>query len=175
MALIAIRHAPTHAEGLCVGRYDVATKVPHEDAARTILERWSGAPADFAWSSPLSRCAEPAHLVAHAWSRPHRVDERVLELAYGAWEGRAWSDLQREDGERLRAWMDAWTEAAPPEGESVAALEARVRAWWQTLPSGRHLLVAHAGVVRALRVIVRGATWEEAMREPVPHLQPTRF
>ncbi|MCA9616600.1 MAG: histidine phosphatase family protein [Myxococcales bacterium] len=175
MALIAIRHAPTDAEGLCVGRHEVATKMPHDEAARTIHEGWSGAPPDVVWSSSLSRCLEPARRVAATWHRPHRVDERLLELSYGAWEGRGWDALQHEDGERLRAWMDDWREAAPPGGERVAELEERVRAWWHSLPNGRHLLVAHAGVIRALRVVVDGARWEDAMRAPVPHLQPVHF
>jgi alpha-ribazole phosphatase len=175
VALIAIRHAPTDAEGLCVGRYDVPTKLSHYDAAARVLGGWSGGPASVVWSSPLARCSAPARHVAEAWGRPHRIDERLQEFSYGLWEGRGWDALQREDGERLRAWTEAWRDVAPPGGERLDELEARVRAWWQALPPGRHLLVAHAGVVRALRVIVDGATWADAMRMPVPHLEPVGF
>ncbi|MCB9603459.1 MAG: histidine phosphatase family protein [Sandaracinus sp.] len=177
MALIAIRHAPTDAEGLCVGRYDVSTKVPHDEAARTIHEEWSGAPPDVVWSSSLSRCLEPARRVAATWHRPHRVDERLLELSYGAWEGRGWSALQREDGERLRAWMDAWREAAPPERRTRRRRSKRAcaRGGIRCRTAATCWSRPHAGVVRALRVIVDGATWEEAMRAPVPHLQPVHF
>jgi alpha-ribazole phosphatase len=178
--LIAIRHAPTSAGGICVGRHDVATELTHEDAAERMRRAFDSLPGpevgtiDRVWSSPLSRCREPAAQLACAIGVSHAIDPRLLELDYGIWEGRAWDTIAREDGARMHAWMDAWQSAAPPGGESVATLEARVRAWWGELDAVS-VLVAHAGVVRALRVVARGMTWADAMRTPVPHLEAETF
>lgn len=179
-SLLTIRHAPTHAEGLCVGRHDVPTTITHEEAARTMLTQLQGAAVesvaiDRVWSSPLSRCREPAARIARKLDLALTIEPRVLELHYGAWEGLAWDTITRDDGVRMRTWMDAWETAAPPGGESVATLEARVRTWWDTLDDAAHLLVAHAGVVRALRVVVNRTSWPDAMRAPVPHLVLERF
>lgn len=176
--LITIRHAPTVADGLCVGQHDVPTTITHDDAAeRMRLALSHEREVDTivrVWSSPLSRCREPAARLARALGTSHTIDPRLLELDYGAWEGRAWDTIAREDGARMHAWMNAWQTAAPPSGESVAILEARVRGWWEALDATQ-VLVAHAGVVRALRVIARGMTWAEAMRATVPHLEVERF
>jgi alpha-ribazole phosphatase len=174
LTLLAVRHAPTDADGLCVGRHDVPTHLTHAAAADAMLEALGGATPTWVWSSPVSRCREPAAIVAARLRVPHRIDPRVHELSYGAWEGRAWSALEREDGAQLAAWMEAWRSAAPPGGESVPQLEARVREWAQQLDASTHLLVAHAGVIRASRVIA-GATWDDAMSAPVPHLERLTF
>lgn len=163
-----------------MGRFQPPVRVDHESAAATMraAARQALAPDEApvsVWSSSLTRCAEPARRLALAGGLPHRLDARLLELSYGVWEGRSWEALEREDGARLSAWMAAWREAAPPDGESVMELESRVRAWWSELSDGTHLLVAHAGVVRALRVIVADESWENAMATPVPHLRAELF
>lgn len=170
LRLWAARHAATDAEGLCVGQHDVATFLSAQLAADAIREQVVNIP-DVVHSSPLSRCAEPAALLAAAWGRPHRVDARLLEIHYGEWQGRAWTDIERDDAERFADFMQHWLTAAPPGGEALRSIEARVRTWRAELEPGDHLLVAHAGVVRALRVLTSGVSWPTAMREAVPHIQ----
>ncbi|WP_434042834.1 MULTISPECIES: histidine phosphatase family protein [Sorangium] len=179
--LIAFRHAPVPLSGVCYGRLDVAAELS-ADAAATAIER---ALRDLAlrpgvvWSSPLSRCALPAVELAARLGAPHAVDERLVEIAYGAWEGRAWSDIERDDPIAYAAWLDGWERAGPPGGESAIEVEARVRSFWCALSpacgASPHLLVAHAGVLRALRVVACGASWLEAMSAPAPYLAAERF
>lgn len=210
--LVAFRHAPVPLSGVCYGRLDVSAELAAEAAAAAI-ERGL---ADLrvrpraVWSSPLSRCAAPAAALAARLGAPHAVDERLLEIAYGAWEGRAWSDIERDDPIAYAAWLRDWERLGPPGGESALEVEARVRSFWRALASasgtsvdlgtpgapsvpgatsgassasvlpgspsaGPHVLVAHAGVLRALRVVACGATWPEAMSAPAPHLAPERF
>ncbi|WP_438015580.1 histidine phosphatase family protein [Sorangium sp. So ce315] len=234
--LVAFRHAPVPLSGVCYGRLDVAAELSAE-AAVAAIERGL---ADLrvrpraVWSSPLSRCAAPAAALAARLGAPHAVDERLLEIAYGAWEGRAWSDIERDDPIAYAAWLRGWERVGPPGGESAIEVEARVRSFWRALAvtfgtsvdlgtpgassapgatsgssssapgatsgsssapgatsgsssapgasvppgsssAGPHVLVAHAGVLRALRVVACGATWPEAMSAPAPHLAPERF
>ncbi|WP_437620473.1 histidine phosphatase family protein [Sorangium sp. So ce1151] len=189
--LIAFRHAPVPLAGVCYGRLDVAAELSAEAVATTIERALGdlGLRPRAIWSSPLSRCAGPAAELAARLGVPHAVDERLLEIAYGAWEGRAWSDIERDDPIAYAAWLDGWERAGPPGGESALEVEARVRSFWRALgvtpgaPGGAvdpvgarpHLLVAHAGVLRALRVVACGASWIEAMSAPAPHLVAERF
>ncbi|MGK3985727.1 histidine phosphatase family protein [Sorangium sp. So ce136] len=192
--LIAFRHAPVPLAGVCYGRLDVAAELSAEAVATTIERALGdlGLRPRAIWSSPLSRCAGPAAELAARLGAPHAVDERLLEIAYGAWEGRPWSDIERDDPIAYRAWLDGWERAGPPGGESALDVEARVRSFWRALgatpwASGApgdatdpvvarpHLLVAHAGVLRALRVVACGASWIEAMSAPAPHLVAERF
>ena len=105
--LLAIRHAPTVADGLCVGQHDVPTTIAHDDAAERMRLALDAsrerADVDRVWSSTLSRCREPAARLARALGVPHMIDPRLLELDYGVWEGRAWDTIAREDGARMHA------------------------------------------------------------------------
>lgn len=93
----------------------------------------------------------------------------------GAWEGRTWNEIAASETEQYQTWLDHWLTQAPPGGETPSQLLARVEAWWKQLPPGEHLLVSHAGVTRALRVLLRGSAWIDAMVEAVPHLDIERF
>ncbi|GAB4198493.1 MAG: hypothetical protein OHK0013_07690 [Sandaracinaceae bacterium] len=167
--LVVIRHAPTHAMGRCVGRTEVDVQVPPEEAARAVAAACGVAPT-IVWSSPQARCADPAAIAARLLGATHRIDARLSEIDYGVFEGRWWAELEREAPDALARWMERWEHEGPPKGESARAVEARVRAWWNELEAGDALLVAHAGVARALRVIVAGASWPDAMRVAIPHL-----
>jgi alpha-ribazole phosphatase len=177
--VFAIRHAPTVASlaeaAICVGDADVPCVMSAEKAAavmRTLLAdcRFAGV-----WSSPLSRCHHPARVLAGQLGVPLHVDQRVREICLGTWQGQTWSTIEANDAQRFAAWTSNWTETAPPGGETAADLLLRLRSWWNDLPHGRHLLVAHAGVVRGLRVMISGESWVQAMREPVANLQGAWF
>jgi alpha-ribazole phosphatase len=176
--LIAARHAPTALRpGLCAGRLDSAPVLSPEDAWRALS---SSAPplrgVDRVWSSPLRRCAELADRAAAALGVPSRRDDRLLEVSFGQWEGIAWSEIERAAPEEYRRWLACWETEGCPGGESARQLEARVRSWWEALPpEGIHLLIGHAGVLRALRVIVHGVRWADALSAEVRHLEWIRL
>lgn len=176
MTILAFRHAPVALAGICYGQLDVETSLSAEDAAAIIAGQLAGIRPARIWSSPLARCAGPARALAARLGAPHVVDARLLEIAYGAWEGRAWTTLERDDEAAYHAWMSAWKTSGPPGGESALDVEARVRDWWGALDGdGVEALIAHAGVMRALAVITRSMSWEEAMATTLGHLEGERF
>ena len=167
--LHAVRHAKAAVAGTCYGRSDVPTELAADEAAERILRQLGASRVAAVWSSPAARCEEPAAAVARRLEVPLRVSAALFEIDFGEWEGRRWDALEREDGERLARWMADWQGEAPPGGETLAELEERVRGWIRRdAPSG--LLVGHAGVMRALEVIVHGADWSHAMEASVEHL-----
>jgi broad specificity phosphatase PhoE len=120
IVLIIVRHGRTeaNARGLLLGRSDPSLdETGRDQAARLASAVPEGATVV---SSPLARCRE----TAAAFGRPVAVDERWLELDYGEWDGRPVSDVPAAT---WRAWRHD-PEFAPPGGESLAALGARVRA-----------------------------------------------
>jgi len=71
------------------------------------------------------------------------------DLDFGEWQGVALADLQESEPERLAAWVLDPTQA-PPAGESVAALCARVGAWLDGFyEEGHFVVVTHPFVIRA--------------------------
>ena len=171
-----VRHAPTEAAGRAIGRTDVSTILSAKEACARIDLVLPNVSA--VWSSPLRRCFEPAACLASRRGVPHCIDPALYELDHGVFEGRSYVDLEREEPEALQAWMNDWLERGPPSGEAARDVQARVAAWLHARRSEAHhdiAIVAHAGVVRALQVIVEGQSWEQAMSAPVPHLQRIAF
>ena len=137
MRLFLIRHPqPEVAPGLCYGRSDLPLRQPW--SAQALRDRLpAGVPVV---SSPLQRCTNLAAELAPDF----RVDERLTELDFGAWEMQAWDAIPR-------AQIDAW--AADPlgfaghGGESVVQMQARIRLALAALEDDC-VWVTHAGVMK---------------------------
>jgi len=158
-----VRHtAPAVEVGVCYGRLDLplaASATADLDAALANVPT-----AAHLYTSPALRCRRLADAIAARDGLAVSVQPHLHELDFGAWEGRRWDDLPREDIDR---WAQAvWIEA-PGGGESLSQLWARVSDFIQT--SLRPLndtvtIVAHHGPLRALRAQLLGlgpsAYWE---------------
>jgi alpha-ribazole phosphatase len=171
--LRAVRHGPVGHEGICYGRLDLPPLEEPGRAAQRLLEGLAGPPPRLVFTSPLQRCRLLAETLAAQLGAAVQVDPRLRELDFGSFEGRSWETLEREEPGALHGWMEAWKTAAPPGGESLPQLESRVRSWLAEQPVEQlaaSLLVGHAGVLRALRVLAGLASWDQAMEAPVPHL-----
>ena len=172
-----VRHAPVEALGLCYGQHDVATVMDASTAAAAIERafdaigtvRW-----DEVWSSPWQRTLPVAALLATRAAAPLRPDPRLSELAFGEWEGRAFSELEASDGVRFHAFLNDYEKVAPPGGETADALVARVAEWLAEVDgSGRTVLaVTHAGAIRAARASRAGRRFARVVQAPVAFLVP---
>jgi len=112
-------------------------------------------------ASPLSRCAVPARDWAAAVGIDCVLDERVMEIHYGAWEGKTGEEIRAEYPGMLERWRQNPTGMRPPGGESPEELRERLATWWRELITDfedRHVLVvAHSGSLRMLLAHVLGA------------------
>ena len=148
-----VRHPAVVPDGRCYGRLDLDVADP---AAVGRLAAELAPLGGTVWTSPARRC----RLVAEALGE-HRVDVRLQELDFGAWEGVPWGDVPPAS---LDAWAaDPWR-FAPPRGESGAALVARVRAFASLCTTGDHIVVTHGGPLKVLTALLRG--------DPVQLLSP---
>ena len=129
------------------------------------------------YSSLSSRCAVLAAAVraAQAMISPALEithDPRWLELNFGAWENRPWSDIPRHESQ---PWTDDPLRCCPPGGESGLALIERVRlALADLLMSGEEhaIVVTHAGPIRAVRLICEQRDLQTFFEPQVAHATP---
>lgn len=157
MALILLRHTrPEGAEGRCYGRSDLRL-APCFAAEAARLARELPEFGRIA-ASPLQRCRLLAEHLAEARGVPLQLDERLIEMDFGRWEGQLWADIPRSE---LDAWAADLEGARPHGGESVAELAARAGAGLEALGgAGPVLVVTHAGVIKAALVAREGqAGW----------------
>lgn len=148
MRLWLVRHGAT--DRTDAGRFNGWTDVPLNERGieqaqelATSLELSDGATI---WSSDLVRARATAAGLGQV-----RVDPRLRELDFGDLEGLTWGQCDVATREALVAF-DGFI---APNGESVAALGARVDAFFQDLflegrGKGEHVVVTHGGVIRLL-------------------------
>lgn len=106
-------------------------------------------------TSPLRRCRAFAEALAAEAGVPCRVDARLEELGYGAWEGLTHAEVAERFPEQLAAFRTDPLRNRPPGAEPLRDFLARVRSAWNEVlaeggEAGRVLVVTHAGVIRAV-------------------------
>ena len=112
------------------------------------------APWDRIVTSPLVRCSAFAAALAERHNMPLHSEPRFREVGFGAWEGRAREDVEQNSAAEYAAFYRDPVNNRPPGAESLGDFVRRVvDAGNDVIRSygGEHvLLVAHAGVIRAL-------------------------
>jgi alpha-ribazole phosphatase len=107
------------------------------------------------WSSPARRCVVQADVIARYLSIPKIVDERLQEMDFGAWEGKAWTEVPRSE---LDSWAADLEGFRPPEGETAAELVMRCRAIHAAISLAGEdcTIVSHGGPLVVLRALFTG-------------------
>ena len=109
-------------------------------------------PWDAIVSSPLSRCLDFAQELAERLKIPLEVDDRLMEIGFGVWQGKTHDEITQFDpGLQQRFYRDPMSHR--PEGsEGLGDFRVRVLAAWNDIlnrHAGQHLLiVCHAGIIR---------------------------
>lgn len=166
MGLTLFRHPSVSARGICYGRTDVRLAAHH---AQQIAQAVLRAPdARRVIASPSTRCRGLAEALSHARDLPApEYDDRLLELDFGTWEGRPWTEIPRSESD---PWAEDPIHRAPPGGERFADLQDRVIAALAGLRDV--IIVTHAGPIRAAMIAAGTADFADAFATPVPHAEP---
>jgi alpha-ribazole phosphatase len=151
-----VRHAlPLVPAGTCYGALDVAVDSAHTQETASRLAGFLPASVRV-WTSPQVRCrALGDALQALRPDLQTRADDRLREMDFGHWEGKAWDAIPAS---AFDEWMRDFLHVRFGGAESVSELLQRVRAAWhdaqaETSPM---LWITHAGVIRSLALIRDG-------------------
>lgn len=130
-------------------------------------------------SSPLSRCCEFAEQVAQRYGLPVEIDDRLMEIGFGEWEGKTKDEISASDADALRRFYDDPIQHRPPGAETLDEFSERVTSAWQYVLQRHHgqhvLLVGHAGVIRMLMCHVLGMPMAHMFRINVVNAGITRI
>lgn len=124
-------------------------------------------------SSSLQRCAAFARELAHARKLPLRLDVRLAEYHFGAWQGIPIEQIAQEQGDALgRFWADP-VAYPPPGAETFEAFRDRLSAALDDIAAEaegqRVLVVTHGGAIRLLRCLVEQRSFGDMAGIDVPH------
>ena len=163
--VLLVRHGATawNANGRIQGRADIDLS----PGGRAQAEGWR-LPAAWAQarvlSSPLRRARETAALLT---GRTPTIDDRLIEMSWGRFEGRRLSDLRAEAPDAMAANEARGLDFRPPGGESPREVCARLQTLLAELAGDPQPVVAvcHKGVIRAALVLATG--WDMQSKPPV--------
>lgn len=186
MNLLLVRHGetPWNREGRYQGRTDIPLSPDGEAQVARLRDRLAAIRIDRAIASPLSRARRTAEVILAG--RLDRVapegapsvgaaptlelDEGLLEISHGAWEGKLASEVERDHAEMFGTWRTAPGRHSPagPGAETLGDVEARA---WRVLDKlaslGRDqtgLIVAHDAVNRVILCRILGLPLERVWK-----------
>ena len=147
-----IRHGQTEwsRSGQHTGVTDLPLLPEGEQQARGLRESLAGRTFAAVWVSPRQRAVRTAELAGLSATA---VDDDLVEVDYGGYEGRTTDEISTELGREWSVWRDGIVPGATP-GETLAAVGARVDRVLEraraVLSGGDVALVAHGHVLRIL-------------------------
>jgi broad specificity phosphatase PhoE len=169
--LILVRHGRTalNAQGRLQGRIDEPLDDVGREQAKAVVAHVGE--VDELISSPLRRATETAEF----FGMPFEIDERWIELAYGTFEGTAYTDFPSVAWDHWKA--DAsW---APEGGESLTELAARVQAacldLFERARDDDVAVVTHVSPMKAAVAWVLGSGIEISWRSHLSHASVCRI
>jgi alpha-ribazole phosphatase len=136
---------------MCYGRLDVVVEAEAIASAAKLVRQQISSPVlqqSPIYTSPLSRCTAFAQAIANP--RAAIIADELVEMDFGAWEGRSWDTLSRDELDRWA--QDIWC-FRPGGGENARAVAERWKLWLTRLQhSGEEsaIGVTHAGMIRVV-------------------------
>lgn len=127
--------------------------------------------------SPLKRTQETSEILRSIIATPNlsalpevQLDERLVELDFGEWEGLTWNEVHENMPDLLSNWGEDWVNRSPPNGETFNEQNARCQSWlndWlenvNDTSGASAMVVAHGGTIRALVCQCLGWDLRDAM------------
>lgn len=121
-AIAIVRHG--HVEGIDVPRFRGRQHLQLTGAGLQQAEQTASylnrlVRPDVIISSPLTRCITTASMIGRSRGLAPIPDERLIDLDFGEWQGRSYSDVLASDRERVEAWFSSPHTAEIPGGETL--------------------------------------------------------
>jgi broad specificity phosphatase PhoE len=161
--IVFARHGQTapNRDGLVLGRADPELTEEGHRQASLLAGALAGEAVSAILTSPLLRARQTAEPIAAACGVPAVVDERLVEIDWGAWEGRPTGSLAQAEVDRWKA-----DDGTAPEGETLDSLSQRVEAFCLEQLDRESLVVAvsHVSPIKAAAAWAMGVDGTVAWR-----------
>jgi len=175
--IIIFRHGQTfyNRDKIFTGWKDSRLTELGKQQAREIGKLMAKIKFDIAYTSRLSRAKETLKIALGNQRVKTIVDDRMIERNYGSLSGKHHdSTIEKYGKVQFGKWHRGWNER-PPEGESFADVEKRVRSFIGDLQKkygGKEINIvisAHGNSIRLFRKIMENASVEETCGWTIPY------
>jgi broad specificity phosphatase PhoE len=149
--LVFVRHGQTEANrnGVLLGRLDPPLNDAGREQAGVVAARVAALAPSRVFTSPLVRAMQTAEIVAVACGLDVSVDDRLIEVDYGEYDGVSLAELPEE---LVWKWRND-ADFAPPGGESLASVGKRMGEYTSevldSLVAGPVVAVSHVSPIKA--------------------------
>jgi len=160
--IVFARHGQTapNREGLVLGRTDPELTEEGQQQAAWLAAALAAEPVTALLASPLLRTRQTADAIAEACGLPVTLDDRLIEIDWGTWEGRSTGTLGQSDVDKWKA-----DKGTAPEGESLESLTQRVETFCtEHLDGGLVVAVSHVSPIKAAAAWAMGVDGTVAWR-----------
>jgi probable phosphoglycerate mutase len=157
--LLLARHGETdwNAQRRWQGHSDPPLNERGREQARELAAALDG--VDVIYTSDLARARETAEILGARLGLEVRLDPRLRERSFGAWEGKTWDELEQGFADALERWRAGETHG-PEDAEPYADFSRRVESFLEDVvhrhPGARVLVVGHGGSIRAIHALAEG-------------------
>jgi ribonuclease H / adenosylcobalamin/alpha-ribazole phosphatase len=159
---LLLRHGqtPMSVQKRYAGRSDVPLTDVGVQQAVAAAKRLASADLGVIVTSPLRRAVQTAGEVAAVTGVPVVTDEGFAEADFGAWDGLTFAEVRERWPAEVTDWL-ADPQVAPPGGESLAEVSARVTDALRRVLADRErqrvLIVSHVTPIKTLITAALGA------------------
>jgi broad specificity phosphatase PhoE len=154
MLLYFIRHGQTvyNADERIQGQLDSELSPLGRRQHAALVAALRGRPIEAVYSSPLQRALNGATLLAGALGLEVKIDERLMEINAGIFQGHSWTEIARRFPEPWEKWRSYDPDYRIPNGESRRDVSLRAAAVLADIHAAGHsqaAIVSHGGLVAA--------------------------
>lgn len=167
MKVILVRHGETqwNIDGRYQGQEDTLLSQRGLRQGYLLAEGLRHIPIDICISSPLKRSLKTCKLCAELHQLSVTIDDRLLEINHGSWEGQLAQDIQKQYPKEFSLWhSQPHLVKMPNGGESLEDVRQRVRAAFNDYtvkyPEKTILVAAHDAVNKTIICDILGLGME---------------
>jgi broad specificity phosphatase PhoE len=171
-SFICLRHGATdwNRQGLFQGRTDNPLNDDGIAQAHAAAERFRAIELNHVVSSPLLRALQTAEIIANVASKTVTVDQGLIELDFGSFEGKPVRELMIKNGKNnAQGLVDMLPADSEPWADCASRALLSVRSWLERHPGDEILFVCHDAVMQSMAQRLTGSFFKNG------HGRPFRF
>ncbi len=171
-SFLCLRHGATdwNRQGLFQGRTDNPLNDDGIAQAHAAAEKLRAAKLGQVISSPLLRAVQTAEIIANAASRTVTIDQGLIELDFGSFEGKPVRQLMMQHGANsAQGLVDMLPADSEPWADVASRAMRAVGQWLVRHPEAEILFVCHDAVMQAMAQTLCGSFFKNS------HGKPFRF